>query len=276
MAPPNPITLPPRFEIRKLEPKHHDWVKALITHSNTFHSPLFSVAYPTNQTERAYAVFRAGDYHASHSINSGLSYGVFDTQYQFHHPSSSQSEEGGQLLWDLTNPNATPSDLLTQMDFPLVSVALSYDGIHPFNFSQLTPLLQAIPLFGTVFAALEKADTRPPESWKPQRAGEVILRSGTATRADYGGMGLAKGLAHWLMYEAKGKGYKAVQIETAHPAVERVWMAPPSEFKAEMVGAFETGSYEEEVEGRGMVRVFEPAEVRCTKIWVDLGSAGSA
>ncbi|KAK4034578.1 hypothetical protein C8A01DRAFT_38970 [Parachaetomium inaequale] len=275
MAPPNPITLPPRFEIRKLEPQHHDWVKALVAHSNAFHSPVFAVAYPHNQTPRAYAMFRAGDYHASHSINSGLSYGVFDTQFQFHHPSSSSAEAGGQLLWDFSDTTATASQLLTQMDFPLVSLALSYDGIHPFDFAQLTPLLQALPLLGTVFAALEKRDTRAPESWKPRREGEVVLRSGTCTRADYGGMGLAKGLAHWLMFEARGRGYRGVQIETAHEAVERVWMNPPAGFKAEMVGAFETGSYEEEVERRGMVRVFEPAQLRCTKIWVDLLGASA-
>lgn len=265
---PTPITLPARFQIRRLEPKHHDWVKAIFSHTNIFHSPLWPVVYPDNKTARTYRLFQSGDYAACHSIDSGLSYGVFDTEYKFKRPES--KAEGGRLYWNFSDTNATGEELLEQMDFPLVSTALSYDGANPLDMSQMAPMVQALPLFATLLGVLEAGDKRDPASWKAKALGEVLMRSGTCTREDYKGMGIARGVAHWLMWEAKGKGFRGVQIETAHAAMEKVWMNPPGDFKAEMVSWFECEEYEEEGEGGGKVKVFEPCRLKCTKIYVSL------
>lgn len=122
MRNPNPIQLPARFEIRRLT--EHDVLHALaiMTHSRVFHSPLWTVLYPEDQTERAYRLQRGMTHFVTISCASGYSYGVFDREYQFKRPES--AAEGGKLWWDEENPHATKEDLLKQMDFPLVSIAL--------------------------------------------------------------------------------------------------------------------------------------------------------
>jgi hypothetical protein len=51
----------PRFEIRPLRPEHIEWAKAIITHSNIFHSPVWSNVHPVDKTKRAYDCFTACD-----------------------------------------------------------------------------------------------------------------------------------------------------------------------------------------------------------------------
>ena len=56
------------------------------------------------------------------------------------------------------DPNDVESDgasLLQQMDFPLVSVALSYDGSNPLDMQRLMALVEVLPLFGTLYEAFE-------------------------------------------------------------------------------------------------------------------------
>ncbi|KAK3936424.1 hypothetical protein QBC46DRAFT_31105 [Diplogelasinospora grovesii] len=263
----SPIQLPPRFEIRKLEPKHLPWVLAVINHSNMFNSPVWPVTYPEDRTKRTYQLCEGAKHLMGRSVDSGLSYGIFDKEYVFKRPESAVT--GGELYWDATNTEATEQELLEQMDFPLVAIALSYDGLNEPKPEELKDFVGCLPLIATLFTQLSARDQRDPATWKAKAAGEVLMRSGTATRADYEGRGLTKTLAHWLMHEAAGMGYRGIQVECAHPAVHKTWINPPAPFKAQLISELDSNTYEAEVDGK-MARVFAPADVVFSKIYVTL------
>lgn len=155
------------------------------------------------------------------------------------------------------------------MDFPLVSVALSYDGINPLDEGRMKPLIEVLPLFATAVVALEAGDKREPASWKAKGPGEVLLRNGTSTRHDYEGLGVMKALAHFVMRDAAAKGFKAVQIETAHDAVKHVWMNPPEPFRAELIVELDTETYEEQRDGV-VCKPFAPSRQAMTRVYVTL------
>ncbi|CDM29120.1 unnamed protein product [Penicillium roqueforti FM164] len=52
------LSLAPQYEIRLLGPEHEEWARAICIHINIFHSPLWPVVYPENNTQRAYQTFR--------------------------------------------------------------------------------------------------------------------------------------------------------------------------------------------------------------------------
>ncbi|CAO2653857.1 Nn.00g105900.m01.CDS01 [Neocucurbitaria sp. VM-36] len=82
-------------------------------------------------SKRVFDMFAAADYLCLHQINSGLSFGVFDTEYEYE--TEEAKKVGGKLYWDRNEPSieeeqglkAEGDRLLAQMDFPLISVALS-------------------------------------------------------------------------------------------------------------------------------------------------------
>lgn len=258
--------LPPQFEIRKLTPEHLQWAAAILSYTNIFFSPVWAVVYPDNKTKRLYDMMQASDYLVAHQIESGLSYGVFDTNYTFKRPESSPT--GGKLYWDHTDIRATKHELLGQMDFPLVSIALSYDGINPLDKDKMKPLIQGLPLFATALVAIEGCDKRDPASWKAKSPGELLLRNGTSTRHDYEGLGVMKALAHFVMLDAAKKGFKAIQIETAHDAVNHVWMNPPGPFRAELVAELDTKTYEQSDGVK--CKPFAPSQQVMTRVYVTL------
>jgi len=266
----NPIHPPPGFEIRKLERQHIPWAQAILAHSNIFRSPVWASMYPASQTARCYEFFSALESLVSLNIASGLSYGIFATSYPFSSPESASL--GGRLLWDLSNLAATADDLTSQMDFPLVSIALSYDGFEPRDGSEWKAPISVIPRLATLFAQVGAGDTRDPASWKPTAYNQVLIRGGTATREDFGGKGLAKILAHWLAYEMASMGFTAMQIGSAHPAVRNIFLGVPNPpFKAEVVSQWIAREYEEQEEGGKVVRPFAACgDVPLVKIWVTL------
>jgi len=91
--------------------------------------------------------------------------------------------------------------------------------------------------------------------------GEVIMRGGTATRADYEGFGLAKLPAHWHLHEMVALGFRGYEIGTSHPAMKTTFMKAPTPFTPELVSAVSTKA----VEG-----FEECADFECCKIWVHL------
>lgn len=127
-------SLPARYEIRQLGPEHADWAAAIVCHSNAFYSTVFPVVYPDGQTARFHKAMKAAGYLVDHQINSGLSYGVFDTEFPYKQAESAAA--GGKFYWDAesTRDDLTREDLLAAMDFPLVSVALAYDGVDKLDF----------------------------------------------------------------------------------------------------------------------------------------------
>jgi hypothetical protein len=270
--PSNPSALKPRYEIRRLEPKHAEWAAAIVSHSNDFYSPLWPVIYPERNGQDTIKMSHDADYLVMHQINSGLSFGVFDTEYVFKREESKATE--GKLYWDVSEPSVKESQgleaeaqrLLQQMDFPLVSVALAYDAFNALDMSKMKPLLVALPHFGIAYHALEEGDSRDPESWKPKGPNEVLFRNATSTRRDYEGLGIMAQLARWLMREADAKGFRGIQIEAFNDAVTHVWSHPEAPYKGTIVSELHTDTWKDE-EGK---LAFAPAHCRLTKIYVNL------
>lgn len=259
-------TIKDRYEIRKLEAKHLPWAKAVITHSNVFHSPVWPAIYPQNKTQRAYHVFSACDYMIAHQIASGLSYGVFDTQYKFKRAESAAT--GGALYWDeKANPEATGQELLAQMDFPLVSVAMALDQFDPFDKDRFEPLVASLPFFGDIDHELDKLDTRDAASWKATALGQVMLRAGTSTRADYERAGVMKEMAHFLMRRAAQEGFRGINIECLHNAVCHVWLNPPPPFKATLIAQFNVNEYRRDGEEE---KLFPNVDQLASRVYVEL------
>ncbi|KAJ6095344.1 hypothetical protein N7486_006090 [Penicillium sp. IBT 16267x] len=261
-------SLPSRYEVRVLGPEHEEWARAICIHTNIFHSALWPVAYPEDKTQRAYQCFRAAHYIIKHQIDSGKSLGIFDKEYQFKRPESATTE--GKLYWNLENESATESELAEQMDFPLVSIAMAYDGIDELDIAQIKPLVATLPLFEKVYDVLKELDQRDPASWKPTGRGQVLMRNATSTVQSYSGHGLMRLLAEEMMRRSAAEGFVGIQIETVSEAVKKVWSNPPAPFKATVVGQFHTMIFEEKNDSGEIVYPFRPANVSIAKIYVDL------
>ncbi|KAH7366630.1 hypothetical protein BKA66DRAFT_425153 [Pyrenochaeta sp. MPI-SDFR-AT-0127] len=270
--PNNPSALKPRYEIRRLGTEHVSWAAALISHSNCFHSTIWPYIYPDNLGGRAHDIVAAADYLCLHQINSGMSFGVFDTEYEY--KTEEAKRLGGKLYWDPKEPSieaekgwkAEGERLLEQMDFPLVSVALSYDAFNALDMEQMKPLLASLPHYGLIFHILGGRDLRDPASWQPTGSGEVLLRNATSTRREYEGQGIVSAMARWLMREAAERGYRGIQIECLADAVTHVWSTAEEPFKGSIVCDFEAETWEDE-EGK---IAFAPAKQRVTRCYVNL------
>ncbi|KAF2748162.1 hypothetical protein M011DRAFT_476778 [Sporormia fimetaria CBS 119925] len=268
----NPSSLPPRYEICQLDSSHIPWANAILSHSQLFHSTIWPILYPKDITANLHRGFPAAEYLVAHQINSGLSYGVFDTEYEFKRPESRAT--GGALYWDASEPGiletsgleAESARLLEQMDFPLVSIALSYDAFDALDMSKMMPLIECLPHFGLMYQLLAMGDTRDPNPSVPTARGQVLYRNATSTRRDYEGQGLMAGMARWLMREADAKGFRAIQIETIASAVEHVWREPPKPYKGSMVTEFNTETWRDEERKKG----FGETSQQVCKIYVEL------
>ncbi|OCK79229.1 hypothetical protein K432DRAFT_383253 [Lepidopterella palustris CBS 459.81] len=271
LNPENPSHLPPRYTIRQLTVEHELWARAIVCHSNLWHNPVWPLMYPHNKTQRLQNMMKCTEYLVKHAIASDMSFGVFDTAYKFNKPESKKS--GGKLWWDEDDVWGTavgdgPEEaerLLKGMDFPLVSILLSYDAFNSLDPDKMEGLVEILPLFGTMYGALEKLDTRNPQSWNPTGPNQVLMRNSTSTRAGYEGQGLMKKSSWWLMREAAGRGYRGIQIETAHDAVTHTWLHPPSPFEGVLVCRLDCKTYEADGE-----KPFEPATQVLSKIYVVL------
>jgi hypothetical protein len=267
----NPSQLPARYEIRQLTtPEHTEWARAIICHSNGFHSPVWAVLHPGWRRADIMVFFDSCAYLMEHQVASGFSYGVFDTQYAFKRAESAAA--GGKLYWrdNVDDHDAGADEMLAEMDFPLVSVAMAYDGINPFDMARLGDVIKVLPQFGIALNHLTEMDKRDKDAWEPKAPGEVLLRASTCTRPDYEGQGLMAKTARWLMREAAAKGFRGIQIETMHDAVRKVWANPPPPFKAEVVSSFMTNEFETVGEDGEKKNPFIPTAQEAAKIYVTL------
>ncbi|RMZ69555.1 ABC transporter substrate-binding [Pyrenophora seminiperda CCB06] len=275
--PTNPSALKPRYEIRKLKPEHIPWALAVLIHSHAFRHHVWGPNWPDRMMGKwALEMVPTLSYLVEHQVNSGLSHGVFDTEYTFKTPEAQKL--GGKLYWDVNeDPSASVEKsqgteaegnrLLQQMDFPLVSIALSYDGFYPLDHHKMQPILRAWPEFTALYGILEKRDPRAPEDWKPTAPGQVLMRNATSTRQGYEGEGIMSATARWLQREAAAMGFRGIQIEAVADPVTHVWSdgaQPP--FKGMVVSEFDTETVDDE-EGR---KLLGKAKQRITKCWVDL------
>jgi len=266
-----PTDLPSRYEIRRLTPADQTAATAILCHSNTFYSSVFTVVYPHQKAKRFSAFIETASYLVRHQIESGHCFGVFDIEYVFRSPSSAAAH--GAFTHDPgdADADADAESILAAMDFPLVSVALSYDAAYPLDWEQLMPLINTVPIFGTIYATLVALDQRDPSSWHATGPKQVLMRNGTSTRHDYEGKGIMAGLARWVMRYAAREGFKGIQIECLADAVTHVWANPPSPFTGGVVAEFKTETYEEKDEETGEMRnPFGEAKQRVTKIYAHL------
>lgn len=257
-----------RFEIRQLGLEHLDWVRAIQSHSNIFHSPVWTKIYPENQTERVYRAFNAARTGSLHGLESGLSYGVFDKEYKFRRRES--AETNGALYWDHEDLTATPEDLLAQMDFPLVSVALASDSANALEAWQSAPMMEVIPAFALILKRRNELDTRDESTWKATGPNQVMMRHGTSTRSDYAGHGLMKKLAHSLIRKAAELGFRAISIDCLSDAVFHVWMNPPPPFKATLVSQTNINQMEEKDPEGKVVLPYSFVDQMACRIFIDL------
>lgn len=271
-SPSNPSSLKSRYEIRRLETKHAKWAAAIVIHSNLFHSPLWPNIYPTDITENCHRATAAADYLMMHQINSGWSFGVFDKEYKYKREESKATE--GKLYWDSNELGVLESEgiaaesarLVEQMDFPLVSVALSYDAFDELDHDKMGPLIACLPHFELIYKILSEKDKRDPNPSKATAHNQVLNRNATSSRRDYEGEKVMSGMARWLMREADAHGWRGIQIETVNDAVRYVWSQPPEPYKGTIVSSFDTDTWTDE-EGK---KPFQPAKIEICKIYVDL------
>lgn len=261
--------LPDGYEIRQLTREHLKWVRAIVGHTMSFDSPLWRDApYEGGATQRAYDMYHAMKPSSKQCIDSGLSYGVFIKDW---------TKSEAKLRWNVEDPSCTRDDLLKQMDFPLVSVAMSKD----LTADKLGPRkkfkswAEIVPPHGTISRELKRKDesrqNREVKHQTPQ-AGDVVRRSGTHTHGDHAGKGLARALAHFVMDRMAEKGYGKILIHTGDAHVHKVWANPPAPHTAVVGAVFETANHVEAgPETEGKHNPFGRADVTCSRIWVLLG-----
>lgn len=263
------IDLPPRYEVRTLGKEHEVWASAIIYHSFVHSNKLWAELYPEkDKTLRIYSAVVAGQAIVSHQARSGLSLGIFDKEYRFKRPESEKT--GGKLYWDFLNTDATRQELLDQMDFPLVSVAMAFDLYDPPTQILVDATIRALPPAEKIFSILEGRDGRDPKVWEATGPGQVLMRFATATREDATGLKLMKTMAHYMMHKAAEDGFRAIDIECFSPAVHHVWANPPSPFKGNLISEVDVYNYEEENDEGTKVYPMRPANARVTKVYVEL------
>ncbi|KAH5301820.1 hypothetical protein HBI42_188540 [Parastagonospora nodorum] len=263
-SPTNPSYLHPRYEIRTLTTAHAQWAAALIAHAYTFDSPVWPVLYPIDKSALMRAVFTACAYLVQHQIDSGMSFGVFDTEWTY--SSHEAALAGGKLSWDEDMRDESGVVFLTGMDFPLVSVAMGFDACDALDIERLMPLLTTLPHFGLVDEILDEADERDPESWRATGRGQVLQMNATATRREYMGRGIVAELARWVMREADARGYRGIQITCWEDRVTRVWSEPESPYRGSVVSEFEMETWKDKV---GKI-AFRPCKQVANKCYVKL------
>jgi hypothetical protein len=171
-----------------------------------------------------------------HQVQSGLSLGVFEKDYQFKDPSSATT--GGKLHWPFNDneyekPAKTEQALLDKMDFPLVSVILAFDSQRPIPGACGEKIEAVLPWNSTRAWALNARDKRGTENLRKwRRDHRVLCCGGSSTRRGCVGNGLIKALAWRMMRQAKEKGFGLVEIDSMHDAVSKVWENPPDGMRA--------------------------------------------
>ena len=139
----NPSPLPARYEIVKLSLARFNFCKAICCHAEFFHVPMLTATYKRDMSV-FWRLLDSVYYLIQHQLQSGLSYGVIDTQYVYKRMESEAS--GGRLYWDDRTALVDDDALAAGMDFPLVSIAMSHDQFHQFDSAKLAPIHAAVPL----------------------------------------------------------------------------------------------------------------------------------
>ncbi|KAF9244284.1 hypothetical protein DTO013E5_5833 [Penicillium roqueforti] len=147
---------------------------------------------------------------------------------------------------------------------------MAYDGIDDLDMVQIKPLIATLPMFETLYHALEERDQRDPASWRPTGRGQVLMRNATNTVQSYSGRGLMRMLAEEMMRRSATEGFRGIQIESVSKVVEKVWSKPPAPFRGTIIAQFHTTTFEEEKKSGEVLYPLRPANVNISKIFVSL------
>lgn len=202
-----------------------------------------------------------------------MSLGVFDKEFKY--STDEARKEGGKFYWDdwpdeetrqRELEKMTLDDLLKRMDFPLVSIVLSYDGFQTFDKKALEEFLSAFREIGPLLGEFEKRDTRDPETRKPTELGQLLRRNATNTRSGYEGEGITKKLTYYLIDEARRGGFKTMQVESIHPGVTHILLNAPSPCSTRVVAKYEV----DELEDKDGKPLFKDIKQTMSRVVVDL------
>ncbi|KAI1075688.1 hypothetical protein F5B20DRAFT_585056 [Whalleya microplaca] len=234
------VVLDPRYQIRRVDPSVGDWAKAMGVEGFLLRdATLWKPILPAPKTANALKGFRKLSGHYNHSIMSGHSYAIFDTQYRYRRTQS--AAYGGMLYWDELDPRESGFEkhgrrkMLERMDFPMVCIAFAFDAFAPRSESATAKMLDLLPLQSQLGAFLASMDPRPMETWAPTDYGQVLIRSGCVTRPGYEGQGLATALNQFVMLEAKWRGFYGINVGMGNASIYRSYMNPPPGVRSEVL-----------------------------------------
>ncbi|KAK7908436.1 hypothetical protein PG985_015739 [Apiospora marii] len=253
------IQLPPRYTIRPIDAGVADWAKALAVQGFLLGPSIWSPLMAAPKTRSALQAFDALHGYYMHAVNSGVSYGVFDSEYEFARPESKSTDttppgtsngdsntngdvngsghesSGGAVYWRELDPDAPDFEtgggarrMVEGMDFPLVCVALSCDLAAKPPPDIVEALYAFFPLQKGVSQYWRDRDPRPKGTWEPRDVGEVCARMGCVTKPEYQGRGLMSALNHFVMLDLKARGFRAMNAGIGVPSVYRNWMNAPA------------------------------------------------
>ncbi|KAK8079197.1 hypothetical protein PG994_003004 [Apiospora phragmitis] len=174
-------------------------------------------------------------------VASGLSYAIFDTEYDFQRAGSATA--GGHLYWkddgllrlgpqrqDGDEDDVAEVDRMVEgMDFPLVCHGLSYDEFTPPPAEVQQALHEFYPLRGPVFGYIDRhLDKRPrdhPDRQPPTAPGRPwYMRHGCITKRGYERRGLMTALNRFIALEARARGFRGLSVGTNSPTVMRSYL----------------------------------------------------
>lgn len=260
-TPTPPFPADSRYEIRRLTtPTDALWAAAITAQSLIFRSPILSKVYTPSATLFDFWLNKQLPLIANRMSPSwSLSLGVFDLEHKY--STEEARKTGGKFDWN-TWPddetkmreleNMTLDEILRRMDFPLVAVALSYDGFLPSNKTAMKEFKTALPEAASLVDALENRDPRDAESRKPTELRQLLRRNATSTKLGYEGKGIAKKLTYFLMDEARRQGFQEMLVDSIHPGVTQIVSNAPAPYSAYVVTALTTDDIKDEY-GRRML-----------------------
>ncbi|KAK8088171.1 hypothetical protein PG997_003132 [Apiospora hydei] len=229
------IQLPSRYTIRPLDAGVIDWAKALAVQGFLLGPSIWRPLMAAPKTRSALRAFDALHGYYLHAVNSGVSYGVFDSEYEFARPESTSNEpaaaaaaasngeaasqhesSGGAVYWHELDPDAEP-DFETGGGARRMPPPDIVESLHAFF-----PLQKGVSQFW------RDRDPRPKGTWEPQGPGEVAARMGCVTKPEYQGRGLMSALNHFVMLDLESEGFRAMNAGIGVPSVYRNWMNAPT------------------------------------------------
>ncbi|KAI8635492.1 hypothetical protein F5Y19DRAFT_12965 [Xylariaceae sp. FL1651] len=287
------IALPSRYVVRRLDSSVRDWVIAMgIEGFMLRDASLWKPLLPFPKTANALRGLEKMAGHYQHSISSGFSFGIFDTQYVFSRPESAAARR--MLHWranDGLDPGRPEFEtygadqMRDAMDFPLVCIALAFDAFAARDPRATRDMLDLIPLQQQLGAFLgsvsenhgtQKGKGNAP-GMEPTDFGQVLIRSGCVTRVGYERQGLATALNRFVMLEAKAWGFRGIKVGMGSESMLRGYMNPPEGCRSEVVAQWDFEDIEMEDEDGNIVRPYVGSGMKeGWEVWCDLLAEGSS